>query len=257
MKRSKEFEEKQERNPSSKDERKALTFGSLLKKEKAALPPGAEQKKENGGSGKKRPKNREYALVSGFFILLFLGLIAYFVYFHLEISDNFISSPYNTRQDTFSDRVVRGKIVSSDGETLAFTNVYEDGTEERVYPYSNIFAHVVGYDSNGKSGLESDLNYSLLTSHIFFVDQMKNEYHGRKNMGDTVYTTLDAGLQSRAYYALGNRRGAVIAIEPKTGRILCEVSKPDFDPNTIIYNYSYMIQDTNDSSLLNRATNGA
>ena len=55
----------------------------------------------------------------------------------------------------FSDRVVRGKIISADGQVLAQTNVYEDGTEERTYPYANMFAHVVGYDTNGKSGLES------------------------------------------------------------------------------------------------------
>ncbi|MBQ1310694.1 MAG: penicillin-binding protein 2, partial [Blautia sp.] len=206
---------------------------------------------------KKRKINREYAMVSAFFIVMFLGLIAYLIYFQVEISEDFINSPYNTRQDTFSDRVVRGRIVSSDDETLAYTEVYEDGSEERVYPCSNVFAHVVGYDSNGKSGLEAEANYTLLTSHTFFLDQMKNEFKGIKNTGDTVVTSLNASMQRMAYNLLGERRGAIIAIEPKTGRIICEVSKPDFDPNYISYNYSYIIQDENDSSLLNRATNGA
>ena len=71
------------------------------------------------------------------------------VYFDAIKSEDFINSPYNTRQDTFSDRVVRGSIQSSDGEVLAQTNVYEDGTEERTYPFSNFFAHAVGYDTNG------------------------------------------------------------------------------------------------------------
>ena len=60
-----------------------------------------------------------------------MGLIGYLIYFNTIKSDDFINSPYNTRQDTFADRVVRGKIMSSDGEVLAQTNVSEDGTEER------------------------------------------------------------------------------------------------------------------------------
>ena len=69
-------------------------------------------------------------------------MIGYLIYFNYAKSDDFINSPYNTRQDTFSDRVVRGKIISADGQVLAQTNVYEDGTEERTYPYANMFAHV-------------------------------------------------------------------------------------------------------------------
>ena len=41
-----------------------------------------------------------------------MGLIGYLIYFNTIKSDDFINSPYNTRQDTFADRVVRGKIMS-------------------------------------------------------------------------------------------------------------------------------------------------
>ncbi|HIZ23681.1 MAG TPA: penicillin-binding protein 2 [Candidatus Blautia faecigallinarum] len=205
---------------------------------------------------KRRSKNREYIFVSYFFVLVFAGLIAYLIYFNGVRSEDFINSPYNTRQDTFSDRVVRGEIHSADGEVLARTDVYEGGTEVRVYPYQNIFSHVVGYDTHGKSGLESDANFSLLTSHEFFLDQMKNEFRGEKNMGDTVVTTLDAGLQVVAYNALGDRKGAVLAIEPSTGKILVMVSKPDFDPNTLSENWDALISDGTNSSLLNRVTMG-
>lgn len=212
---------------------------------------------EREAAKRKKARNREYSFVSWFFVLIFVSLIGYVVYFNAVKSEDFINSPYNTRQDTFSDRVVRGAIQSSDGQVLAQTNVYEDGTEERVYPYENIFAHVVGYDSNGKSGLESEANFQLLTSNQFFLDQMKNELRGSKNMGDTVVSTLNASLQATAYNALGDRRGAVVAIEPSTGKILVEVSKPDFDPNTIAENWDWLVSDENNSSLLNRATNGA
>lgn len=188
--------------------------------------------------------------------MIFLSLIGYLIYFNVVESETFINSPYNTRQDTFSDRVVRGKIVSSDGEVLAQTNVSEDGSEQRVYPYNNIFAHAVGYDSNGKSGLESEANFQLLTSHEFFLNQMINEFRGQKNMGDTVVTTLNARLQTTAYNALGDRRGAVLALEPSTGKILTMVSKPDFDPNYLAENWDTLINDENNSSLLNRAIQG-
>ena len=185
----------------------------------------------------RRKKNRPLTFVSAFFILIFVSLIGYLAYFDAIKSEDFINSPYNTRQDTFSDRVVRGSIQSSDGEVLAQTNVYEDGTEERTYPFSNIFAHAVGYDTNGKSGLESEANFQLLTSHSFFLEQMKNEFLGKKNQGDTVISSLNADLQTTAYNSLGDRRGAVVVLEPSTGRILAMVSKPDFDPNTIAQNW--------------------
>lgn len=189
-------------------------------------------------------------------MVIFLCLISYVIYFNAVKSETFINSPYNTRQDTFSDRVVRGQIVSREGEILASTNVYEDGSEERVYPYGRVFSHVIGFDSHGKSGLESEANFQLLTSHEFFLNQMKNELRHRKNMGDTVISTLSAKLQNRAYNALGDRRGAVIAIEPSTGKILVELSKPDFDPNSLNQDWDSLVSDESNSSLLNRATNG-
>ena len=75
-------------------------------------------------SEKRRPRNREYTLVSCFFVLIVVSMIGYLIYFNYAKSDDFINSPYNTRQDTFSDRVVRGKIISADGQVLAQTNVY-------------------------------------------------------------------------------------------------------------------------------------
>ena len=185
-----------------------------------------------------------------------MGLIGYLIHFNTIKSDDFINSPYNTRQDTFADRVVRGKIMSSDGEVLAQTNVSEDGTEERSYPYNNIFAHVVGYDTNGKSGLESEANFQLLSSHEFFLNQIRNEFMGTKNTGDTVVSTLNADLQTTAYNSLGDRKGAVVALEPSTGKILAMVSKPDFDPNTISTDWDTLVSDETNSSLLNRATMG-
>ena len=69
-------------------------------------------------------------------------------------------------------------------------------------------------------------NFYLLSSHVNLVEQAGNELAGAKNLGDSVVTTLDMELQQTAYAALGDRRGAVIAMEPDTGKILAMVSKP-------------------------------
>lgn len=79
---------------------------------------------------------------------------------------------------------------------------------------------------------------------------------GTKNTGDTVVSTLNADLQTTAYNSLGDRKGAVVALEPSTGKILALVSKPDFDPNTISENWDTLVNDETNSSLLNRATMG-
>ena len=184
-------------------------------------------------------------------------MISYFIYFQMVKSESVINSSYNSRLDLYAEHVIRGDITTADGTVLAKTTVSDDGSETREYPYGRMFAHVVGYDTNGKSGLESEANFQLLTSHEFFLNQLKNEFKNQKNTGDTVITTLNADLQNTAYNALGDRRGAVVAIEPSTGKILVELSKPDFDPNTIADNWDTLVNDESNSSLLNRATNGA
>ena len=189
------------------------------------------------------------------FLGIFLCLIGYFIYFQTMVSSNVITSPYNKRQDTFADRVVRGNIVTSDGELIAATNVGADGSETRVYPHNDLFAHVVGYASHGKSGIELLANYQLLTSHAYFLERFVNEVQEDKNIGDTVVTTLDFNLQQTAYQALGDYRGTVIAMEPSTGKILAMVSKPDFNPNDIQANWKD-ISAGGSSVLVNRATQG-
>ncbi len=202
--------------------------------------------------------NREFAVITYLFVGIFISLMGYFAYFQVFRSEDFINSPYNARLNTFSEHVVRGEIRSADGKTLAQTVVGEDGSETRYYPYGNMFAHAVGYDSNGKSGIESFGNFNLLRSHAFFLEQAVNGLKGDKNQGDNIVTTLDQGLQEAAYQALGDRRGAIVALEPSTGKILTMVSKPDFDPNTIASEWDGIIADTDgdNSVLVNRATQG-
>lgn len=196
-------------------------------------------------------------MITYLFLAIFICLMGYMVYFQMVKSEDFINSPYNSRQDTFADRVVRGKIMSADGKVLAETVVDAAGNETRKYPYGNMYAHVVGFSTNGKSGIESNMNFNLLRSHSFVLERMFNEIKDEKSMGDNVVTTLDSTLQETAYQALGNYDGAVVVMEPSTGKVLAMVSKPDFDPNTIAADWDSIIsEDNNNSVLLNRATQG-
>ena len=69
-----------------------------------------------------------------------------------------------------AEKVVRGKIISSDGKVLAQT-LTENGSEIRDYPYGRMFAHVVGYNDKGKSGLESPI--MRIRDHIFTIYRNK------------------------------------------------------------------------------------
>lgn len=177
------------------------------------------------------------------------------MYFNVVKSKDIINSPYNARQESFADQIIRGKILDKEGNILADTEVDEEGIETRVYPYGDVFAHVVGYSSQGMSGLESVENFNLLTSNAFFLEKIMKEFREEKNVGDNVVTTLDANLQEAAYNALGNSKGAVFVMEASTGKILAMVSKPTFDPNSVAENWSFLTSDP-DSSMLNRVTQG-
>ena len=75
----------------------------------------------------KRRKNREYTIVSYFFVLIFVSLIAYMGYFNIWEREDIISSPYNSRQNQAEDRIVRGSILSADVQTLAYTQTDDAG----------------------------------------------------------------------------------------------------------------------------------
>ena len=131
------------------------------------------------------------------------------------------------------------------------------GHETRYYPYANMFAHVVGFSTNGKSGLESIANFNLLRSHTMTLEKVVNELQGEKNIGDNVVTTLNYDLQDTAYEALGKYDGAIAVMEPSTGKILAMVSKPDYDPNNIAEDWDELTAEDSESSvLLDRATQG-
>lgn len=205
---------------------------------------------------KKRARNREIRIVTWFFSLLMLAVMGNIVYFVQNDSEEAINNSYNPRQELLASQNYRGNIYSKNGDVLAATVVAQDGTESRVYPYQNLFAHVIGYSTKGKTGVEASENMNMIYSHASLPSKIQNELNESKNYGDNVITTLDVNLQKVAYDALGVYSGAVIVSEPSTGKILAMVSKPDFDPNEIVSLWDSLVEDKESTVLLNRATQG-
>lgn len=230
------------------------------RKNKKELSAG---KKPNGRQTAKREEkenkkgNAQILILTYCMVAVFLGMAGYLGYFMAFKSDKVINNPYNKRQEVLAKKVQRGQIRSKDGKVLAKTQTDHTGKDTRIYPYDEIFAPVVGRISNSMTGIEKQQCYPLLTSHVNPLRQLTNTLKGEKNPGDNVITTLDAKLQTIAYQALGNHKGAVVAVEPATGKILAMVSKPSYDPNTVEKDWNRLIKDSNDDSkLVNRATQG-
>ena len=207
-------------------------------------------------SRKRKKQNRQILTVTYLFVAVFLAMMGYTCYYAITNQQELINNSYNGRQELLTAQNTRGNIYASGGQILARTLTDEDGKETREYPYANLFAHAVGFASNGKFGIESISNYYLINSNAKLSDKVASDVAGEKYPGDNVFTTLDVGLQEVAYQSLGIYKGAVIVSEPSTGRILAMVSKPDFDPNEIDDIWDDLIKDESSSVLLNRVTQG-
>ncbi len=87
-----------------------------------------------------------------------------------------INNSYNSRQEILLSRNYRGTIYSRDGDVLAETRLNEgvgeeDSQEEtRIYPYGKLFAHVVGYSTKGRTGVEALANYYLINTSPSLYD---------------------------------------------------------------------------------------
>lgn len=205
---------------------------------------------------KNEQRNRKMYMLSVMVFLMFGLMGVYLVWFHMTNQSEFFNHSFNSRQELMAEKNIRGTIYSSDGKKLAYTAVTGEGTEQRQYPYGEIFCHVIGYDSHGRSGVEALANYELSHSNVDMNNKIATSAAGGKDLADNVYTTFDAELQETAYNALGVYQGAAIVTEVKTGRVLAMVSKPGFDPNEIDALFASLSEDEESSVLLNRAAQG-
>lgn len=140
------------------------------------------------------------------------------MYFNIYERDDFLNSPYNKRAATYQGKRLYAALFFLRMEQYLRTDVDDQGNETRVYPYNQLFAHVVGYSTSGGGGLESTEGITLLTSHANPLEQVENEFKDQKNTGDNLVTTLDVNLQQVAYDSFGENKGAVVVMKPSTGR---------------------------------------
>jgi peptidoglycan glycosyltransferase len=107
----------------------------------------------------------------------------------------------------------------------------------RTYPKKDLYAHVTGYYSftYGAGGGIEGAEDSLLSgaSDKLFYRRVSDILTGKEQTGASLELTLDAKAQAAADKALGNQRGAVVALNPKTGEVLALVSHPSYDPSVL------------------------
>lgn len=151
-------------------------------------------------------------------------------------ADDLAENPANRRLLVREYQFERGPLVVGDREIVH--SVATDGDLEylRVYEQPKHYAHVTGFYSFilGRSGLESALHDQLTAAPTEVLAQNLAELiGGRDERGNTVQLTIDPAVQAEARRALGDRIGAVVAIEPRTGAVLAHYSQPSYDPNRL------------------------
>ncbi|MGW3626471.1 penicillin-binding transpeptidase domain-containing protein [Streptomyces sp. NPDC000880] len=127
------------------------------------------------------------------------------------------------------DIIVAGSPVTgskkTQGSDLAYKRTYTDGP---------LYAGVTGYSSQAYGATQLEGIYSQVLDGT--DSRLKNPIDaltGKQQKPGDVLTTIDPAVQKAGYTALGNKKGAAVAIDPKTGKILGVVSTPSYDPSTI------------------------
>lgn len=204
--------------------------------------------------------NKRIIYMLSFFSALFLGLIGYLTYTTIINTDEYVQSSYNTRNSAQETKIRRGTIYDRNGVELAYSEADENGRYHRVYPFDNLYSHVIGYSSSqyGKSLLEKKQNQHLLgksdMAQIFSLDRL---FDNGVSEGNDLTLTIDHNLQRKAHSLMKKYKGALVAMNPKTGEILAMVSMPDFNPNSDSLEKNWSELNTDDNSpFLTRATMG-
>ena len=199
----------------------------------------------------KRSAQRIFWLITLIFFLILVAMAKLVFMDRQEIS----SSAYNPRINYVDNSVKRGNIRDSNGDILAESIENADVSYTRNNNRSLMAAHITGYSSKGKTGVEAAENFELQKVHNEVLQRINSILKKEPIQGNDVVLTVDMDIQSIAGNILGNKKGAIVVMEPSTGRILALQAYPDFDPNTVAQNWEFL-KDDEDSSLVNRATQG-
>lgn len=209
--------------------------------------------------------NRQVRRVGLTLVLMFLALLVMASSIQVLRSDALYQDGRNVRASYETYKTQRGPILVG-GEPVVESLPYNDAYRFlRTYD-SVIYSPIMGYFSlfNGSAGLERSMNsYLSGQSSAQFFEQINALLDGKPVIGAAVELSIDPAIQRAAWDALGNRKGAVVALDPSTGRILAMVSKPTFDANLLAGHLYAPANDAfisygedEDQPLINRAIEG-
>jgi peptidoglycan glycosyltransferase len=202
--------------------------------------------------------NRQIAWLFGVVILLFAVLAIWTGRWSVLQADALKKETLNRRPLLEQQQVPRGTILASDGTKLAVNR--RIGTRQtkryyRSYPTGGLFGAAVGYSfvSSGDSGLEKSYNDALSGTSDKQLSSFLDQLGGGPKEGDDLKTNLDPAAQREALAGLAGRAGAVVALEPQTGRVRVMANVPGFNPNEVPQQLK-ALNKGHGGSLLNRAT---
>jgi peptidoglycan glycosyltransferase len=183
-------------------------------------------------------------------------------YWTLVSGEELNADPYNPRLVAAIRDRPRGFIRDATGTTLAESVLANNGYK-RVYKDKTL-AHVTGYASFqfGASGIEAAYADSLIGQDPADpVSQWRARYLRERAPPGSVVLGIDPKVQQAAVAALGNRRGAIVAIDPRNGAILASLSWPQYDPSLISDPTTEasawkQVNEDPDKPLINRVTQG-
>lgn len=174
-----------------------------------------------------------------------LSVVAFILFAALLLSTTWVQSVHagalnadSRNSRTLIDELSRERGAIMAGQQTLVTSTPTDDVYkfQRTYSQPEMYAPVTGYYSlvYGATGIEGAETQLLAgTSDQQFYRRLSDIASGRQRAGATVHLTIDPKVQEAAYNALGNQKGAVVAIDPKTGNILAMVSRPSYDPNLL------------------------
>jgi peptidoglycan glycosyltransferase len=202
--------------------------------------------------------NPQIRQVYALFIVLFALLVGFTSYWAVVDAKGLQDNPDNRRALIKEQTIPRGLIFARDGRTRIAVNRAERRGDARVYvreyPTKGLFAHPIGYSflRNGRRGLEASRNDFLAGKENEF-ESIFAGLEGRAREGNDVVTNLDVAGTEAAVTGLAGRKGAVVAIEPQTGKVRVMVSIPEYDPNLIPTDFKALDTDPNKPTF-NRTT---
>jgi peptidoglycan glycosyltransferase len=171
-------------------------------------------------------------------LLVFGIVLANLTWLQVIRAETLVNHERNLRLLLREYSIERGAILSADGQTLAQSQPTQNEELKflRLYPHGQLFAHVTGFYSlvYGREGLERTHNKDLSgRGGVLTIQDLGDLFLGRGQKGDTLVLSIDSRLQTAASEALGNRKGAVVAIDPLNGQVLAMAAFPSFDPNPL------------------------